>query len=102
MADDRSLGEIMHEAREAGNAVRIRPLAPQDWADRDPRLRDLDEQMAAAVEAAVRRRVAAELRDRASRRWPPSFYRDELYLAADAVARGGEGQERSDEKGPQP
>ena len=54
MADDRSLGEIMHEAREAGNAVRIRPLAPQDWADRDPRLRDLDEQMAAAVDRSDR------------------------------------------------
>jgi len=77
MADDRTLGEVLHEARVAGGVQRPRPWPPEDWADRDPRLQALDEAMAAAVEAVVRKRVAAEQRERASRRWPPSFYRGE-------------------------
>ena len=52
----------------------------------------------AALEAAVRQKVAREIRDRASSLWPPGMQRDQLYAAADVVARGGEGQERSDEK----
>ena len=100
MADERTLGQVLHEARRASTDGRDRPWPVEEWADRHPRLQAIDEAMAAAVEAAVRRRAAAEARDRASRRWPPSFYRDELYLAADAVARGGEGQERSDGKEP--
>lgn len=58
-----SLGEVLHRAREAGNAVRIRPLIPEDWADRDPRLQALDEAMAAAVAAVVRERFRAALRE---------------------------------------
>ncbi len=50
------------------------------------------------IEASVRRRVAGEIRDRASSLWPPGMHRDQLHAAADAVVRGGEGQERSDEK----
>jgi hypothetical protein len=55
--EPQSLGEVLHRAREAGNAARIRPLIPEDWADRDPRLKALDEAMAAAVAAVVREQV---------------------------------------------
>ena len=91
---DRTLGEVLHEAREAGNDGRDRPLIPKPWADRDPRLKALDEDMAAAVEAEVRQRIVAEIRKHASV-WPPGFQRNLVHSAADAVAR--EGQERSEE-----
>ena len=57
-----SLGEVLHEARVAGGEARPRPWPPEDWADRDPRLRDLDEKMAAAVEARVRADIAADFK----------------------------------------
>ena len=103
MADSRTLGEILHRAREAGNAVRIRPLAPEDWADRDERLRDLDEAMAAAVEAEVRERIAADLHRLAhSGHGVPGVQRD-AYLAAEHVARFGlAGQEHGDGEEPSP
>jgi len=43
--------------------------------------------MAAAVAVEVRRRIAAEIRDYASRRWPPGYHREELFTAAAAVER---------------
>jgi hypothetical protein len=104
-----SLGEVLHRAREAGNAVRIRPLIPEDWADRDPRLQALDEAMAAAVAAVVRERVAVALEDYAANypedMFPPgSSSRDAIggtamrhaYRNAARIAR--EAQDRSDEK----
>lgn len=54
---DKTLGEILHEAREAGNDGRDRPMFLAPWAERDPRLKALDEAMAAAVEAAVMERL---------------------------------------------
>ena len=95
MTDERTLGEVLHEAREAGNDGRDRPLILLRWADRDPRLKALDEDMAAAVEAEVRVRAAAEIRARARQLWPPGMHREELDMAAAAVVKG---QERSDEK----
>ena len=111
MPDDRpSLGEILHRAREAGNAARIRPLIPEPWADRDPRLKELDEAMAAAVAEVVRERIAVALEDYAGNYpediWPPDgTSRDSIggtamrhaYRNAARIAR--ETQDRSDEKG---
>jgi len=82
-----SLGEVLHAARVAGGEQRPRPWPPEPWADRDARLKALDEKMAAAVAVEVRRRIAAEIQDRASRRWPPGYHRDELFAAAAAVER---------------
>ena len=56
-----SLGEILHRARQAGGAGRPRPWPVEDWADRHPDLRALDEAMAEAVAAAVRERDGARL-----------------------------------------
>src|SRR5579859_2386575 len=58
---DKTLGEVLHEAREAGNDGRDRPMFLAPWAERNPRLKMLDESMAAAVEAAVRERIAGEI-----------------------------------------
>ena len=49
MGDDRTLGQVLHEARVAGGEARPRPWPPEDWAHRDERLKVLDEAMAAAV-----------------------------------------------------
>src|SRR5208282_977741 len=97
MPDDRTLGQVLHEARRAAGEQRPRPWPIEDWKDRGPQLQAVDEAMAAAVEAVVRKRVAAEQRERASRRWPPSFNRDELFMAAAAVVQGepATGQEPS-------
>jgi hypothetical protein len=104
MADDRpSLGEVLHRARQAGGEQRPRPWPPEDWADRDERLRALDEAMAAAVEAVVRERIATDLHRLATggRDGVPGVERDakrDAYLAAEHVARFGLAQERSDEE----
>ena len=111
MPDDRTLGQVLHEARIAGGEARPRPWPPEDWAERDPRLQALDEAMAAAVEAAVRERIAGDLRHLAhSAAALPSTVpgierrtRRDTYLAAEHVALFGLApQERSDEKEPQP
>ena len=107
--EPRSLGEVLHRAREAGNAARIRPLTPEDWADRDPRLKELDEDMAAAVAEVVRERIAVALEDYAAN-YPEEMFppdgtsRDSIggtamrhaYRNAARIAR--DTQERSDEK----
>ena len=54
---DKTPGQILHEARVAGGQRRPRPWPPEDWADRDPALKEMDEAMAAAVAAVA---VAAE------------------------------------------
>ena len=98
MTDDRTLGQVLHEARIEYNPKTERPRGVPPWPERAPWQRDLDEQMAAALETEVRARVAAEIKDRARQLWPPGFQREELDAAAGAVVRGGQGQERSDEK----
>jgi hypothetical protein len=59
--EPRSLGEVLHRARQAGGEQRPRPWPVEDWAARDPRLRALDEAMAAAVAEVVRERIGAAL-----------------------------------------
>jgi len=88
MAEDRTLGQVLHAARIAHNPPAERPRGVPPWEERAGWQRDLDEKMAAAVEAVVRRRIAGEIREWASRRWPPGYHRDELYAAAAAVERG--------------
>ena len=94
--DPDALARVVHEARCAFGAALDRPMTPAAWPERHPRQQALDRQIAADVEAAVRRMVATEIRDRAARRWPPGYHRDELLAAAAAVERGT--QERDDDK----
>ena len=53
----KSPGQRLHEARQAGGARRPRPWPPEDWADRHPDLRALDEEMAEAAAAPERERA---------------------------------------------
>jgi len=92
MAEDRTLGQVLHAARIAHNPPAERPRGVPPWEERAGWQRDLDEKMAAAVEAAVRGMVAGEIRERARTLWPPGFQRRLLEAAADAVA--GETEER--------
>jgi hypothetical protein len=100
---DKTLGEVLHEAREAGGQKRPRPWPPESWADRDPRLRALDEAMASAVAAAVREHDASILdamSDRARRAadgYPEGsearaslLGRAGAYAKAAGIVRGGE------------
>jgi len=66
-SSDRTLGQVLHEAREAGGQGRPRPWPPLPWAERDPGLKALDEEMAGAVAAVVRDRFRAALRERITR-----------------------------------
>ena len=95
-----TLGQVLHEARIEHNPPAERPRGVPPWKERAGWQRDLDEAMAAAVEAAVRRKIAAEIREWASRRWPPGYHRDELLAAAAVVARGTE--ERDEKEGTRP
>ena len=90
MPDDRSLGEVLHAARIEHNPKTERPRGVPPWDERAPWQRDLDELMAADVEAVVRARVAGEIRDRARKLWPPGMHREELDMAARAVVKGTE------------
>lgn len=108
-----SPGEILHRARQAAGEQRPRPWPPEDWKDRGPALQAVDEAMAAAVEAAVRERVAADFRRLADdlERFPlvppgvPGIERVaklEAWRGAEHVALFGLApQERDDEKEPQ-
>ena len=98
-SDRRTLGQHLHEARRAVTDGRDRPWPVEEWTERDPVLQTRDEAMAAAVETVVRARVACELREMALHR-VPGVARDALREAAVKVSRGG--QDRSDEKEPQP
>ena len=111
MTDTRTLGQVLHEARKALGEQRPRGWPVEDWADRDSRLQAGDEAMAAAVETVVRERIAAVLRDLAySAAAQPVVVpgierrtrRDTYLAAAQVVLHGGQVQECSDEKGPQP
>ena len=99
MPDDRTLGRVLHDSRIAHNPKTERPRGVAPWPERAPWQQELDELMAADLEAVVRTRVAGEIRDRARRLWPPGMHREELDMAAAAVAKG---QERSDEQEPCP
>ena len=95
MTDDRTLGQHLHDSRIRHNPPKERPASVPPWEERAPWQQALDEQMAADLEAEVRCRVAAEIRDRARKLWPPGMHREELDMAAAAVVAG---QERSDEE----
>jgi len=60
MADDRTLGQVLHAARIEHNPKTERPRGVPPWGEQAPCQRDLDEQMAAGLEAVVRGRVAAD------------------------------------------
>lgn len=60
MADDRTLGQILHAARIKHNPPKERPANVPPWDERAPWQQDLDEEMAADLEAEVRARVAAD------------------------------------------
>ena len=94
-SDDRTLGQHLHEARRASTVGRIPPWPVADWADRDERLKAVDEAMAAAVEAEVRGRIGADLK-RLAMGAAPGIERD-VWLAARQAALHGLAK-RSDEK----
>ena len=108
-ADD-EVARIVHETRREFGAAFERPMTPAPWEERHPRQQELDRQIAAAVEAVVRERLAAELRclahdDAAAE---PSTVpgierrtRRDTYLAAAQVVLHG-CQDRGDAKEPQP
>ena len=102
MADDRTLGRVLHEARREHNPPRERPANVPPWDERAQWQRDLDEQMAAdlgaVVEARTRERIAVDL-ERLARGAVPGVVRD-AFLGARQVALHGL-SERSDGKGPQ-
>ena len=87
--DDRTLGQILHEARQAGGEQRPRPMPVEDWAERDPRLQALDEQMAESVAAEVRKQIAAALQAQADREQEAldAFPGDPGFIGAARAAR---------------
>ena len=109
-SDDRTLGQVLHEARQALGEQRPRGWPVEDWADRDYRLQAGDEAMAAAVEAVVRERIAVELRrladDAAAQ--PVTVpgierrTRRDTYLAAVQVALHGLAKRSDEKEGPNP
>ncbi len=114
MADDHTLGRVLHEARIKHNPPLERPRGVPPWEERAGWQRDLDELMAAEVETVVRARIAADFRRLAADRerfadLPPGVPRVEreakleAWLAAVQVALHGLTPERGDEKeGPKP
>lgn len=112
-SSDKTLGQVLHEARVAGGEQRPRPWPPLPWANRDRELKMLDEAMAAAVAAAVRERDGARLAEvRETIATFRAHYGGSLHPQADALAHavlqvvdkvplgGGDKQERDDEKEP--
>ena len=94
MADD-TLARLVHETRREFGAAYERPVKPAPWEERHPRQQELDRHIAAAVECAVRNRVAAEVREMALHQ-VPGVVREALREASRAVLL--KGQERSDEE----
>jgi hypothetical protein len=103
-----SLGEILHRARQAGGERRRVAQIPPDWPERDPRLRELDEEMAAAVAERAVADALPELAalqafrdsvERRARAWA-ALPDGELRRAGAGLLRllGGEGQERGEEE----
>ena len=62
MTDDRTLGQVLHDARIKHNPPAERPRNVAPWDERAPWQQQLDEAMAADLEAVVRARIAVELR----------------------------------------
>ena len=110
MTDDRTLGRVLHDARIKHNPPAERPRNVAPWDERAPWQQQLDEAMAADLEAVVRARIAVELRrladDAAAQ--PVTVpgierrTRRDTYLAAVQVVLNGLAQERSgdDKEGP--
>ena len=111
-SDTRTLGQVLHDARRKHNPKTERPRNVAPWDERAPWQQELDEEMAADLEAEVRARVAADFQRLAGdlQRFPefppggPGIEREaklEAWLAAVQVALHGLA-ERSDGEEPQP
>lgn len=93
MPDERTLGQVLHAARQALTDGRDRPWPVEDWADRDPVLQVRDEKMAAAVKAEVMERIVRAVQPEIDRlesvelHTPAVIMRKALQLALSA---GGE------------
>jgi hypothetical protein len=112
MPDGRSLGQVLHEAREAGGQKRPRPWPPLPWAERERELKALDEAMAAAVAGAATADLRSRLADadnaigqviRLAESWQMQGGVIDVEHVAGVLlgtlkAWTGEGQERSEEK----
>ena len=59
-SDTRTLGQVLHDARRKHNPKTERPRNVAPWDERAPWQQELDEEMAADLEAEVRARVAAD------------------------------------------
>ena len=109
MTDDRTLGRVLHDARIKHNPPAERPRTVAPWDERAPWQQQLDEAMAADLEAVVRARIAVELRRLAddAAALPVTVpgierrTRRDTYLAAVQVVLHGL-SERSDEEEPHP
>lgn len=87
MADDRTLGQVLHEARREHNPPLERPRNVDPWEERAEWQKKLDEAMAADVAAVVTGRIAASL-DRLALLQVPGLARDSYREAAAAVRKG--------------
>ena len=87
MADDRTLGQVLHEARREHNPPLERPRNVDPWEERAEWQKKLDEEMAAELAAVVTGRIAASL-DRLALLQVPGLARDSYREAAAAVRKG--------------
>jgi hypothetical protein len=85
--DDRTLGQVLHEARIEYNPKTERPRGVPPWPERAPWQQQLDEEMAAGLAAVVTDRIAAML-DRLALLQVPGLARDSYREAAAAVRKG--------------
>lgn len=106
MPDTRTPGQVLHEARIKHNPPKERPANVPPWGERAPWQQELDEAMAADLEAEVRERIAAGLQRLAysAAAQPvavPGVEQDtrrDTYLAAAQVVLHGKVQERDGEE----
>ena len=101
-SDTRTLGQVLHASRIRHNPPTERPRNVAPWDERAPWQQELDEKMASDLEAEVRRRIACELKQWRRLKVPGVAARDTADEAIAIVLRGGQVQERSDEKEPRP
>jgi len=87
MPDDRTLGQVLHEARREHNPPLERPWNVDPWEERADWQKKLDEEMAAELAAVVTGRIAASL-DRLALLQVPGLARDSYREAAAAVRKG--------------
>lgn len=102
MTDEQTLGQVLHEARRKHNPKTERPRGVAPWDQRAGWQQELDEKMASDLEAEVRRCIACELKQWRRLKVPGVAARDTADEAIAIVLRGGQVQERSDEKEPRP